>query len=168
MSTGLTLGLKLPTGSFTASGFDRDTQLGSGTTDLLVGGYHLGSFGKTAAWSWFGQAIWDHPLNMREGYRPGDEVDAAAGLAWSASPPTARVGFTPILQLLASHRAADAGPAADPDNSGYTRLLLAPGLEVKAGKWKLYGDVEVPLYQYVRGQQLIAPVQGKLILSRAF
>jgi hypothetical protein len=168
MSTGLTLGLKLPTGSFTQSGFDRDVQLGSGTTDLLVGGYHLGALNKTATWNWFAQATWDHPLNMRAGYRPGDEVDAAAGLAWAASPPTAKVGFTPMFQLLASHRGVDAGPRADPPNTGYTRLLLAPGVEVKAGKWKLYGDVEVPFYQFVRGQQLVAPVQGKLILSRAF
>ena len=39
MSTGILLGLKLPTGPFNLSLLDRDTQIGTGTTDLLVGGY---------------------------------------------------------------------------------------------------------------------------------
>ena len=37
MSTGLIFGLKLPTGTFNAPGIDRDTQIGSGSTDLLLG-----------------------------------------------------------------------------------------------------------------------------------
>ena len=41
MSTGLTLGVKLPMGPIDQSLFDRDTQIGSGTTDLLVGGYRM-------------------------------------------------------------------------------------------------------------------------------
>ena len=42
MSTGLQFGLKLPTGAFNQSLLDRDTQIGTGTTDLLFGGYQLG------------------------------------------------------------------------------------------------------------------------------
>ena len=37
MSTGVIFGIKLPTGTFTAPGLDRDTQIGSGSTDLLLG-----------------------------------------------------------------------------------------------------------------------------------
>jgi hypothetical protein len=168
MSTGITFGLKLPTGGFNHTGFDRDVELGTGTTDLLLGGYHLGSIGKDARWSWFAQGQWDHALNARDGYRPGGEVDAAAGLAWAASGPTARLAVTPMLQLIGSARARDAGPAADPVNSGYERLLIAPGVELKAAAWKLYGDVEFPLYQRVNGNQLVAPALFKVIVSRSF
>lgn len=167
-STGLSLGLKLPTGSFTQSGFDRDVQLGTGTTDLLLGAYHFGGLGRAGAWNWFAQGLLDQPLNTRSGYRPGRELDAAAGLAWSATGPTARLGVTPMLQLLAAVRGRDSGSAADPPNTGYERLLIAPGLEIKAKAWKLYGDVEFPVYQRVNGNQLVAPVQFKLIASRSF
>ena len=37
MSTGLTFGLKLATGDFTYPNFDRDTEIGTGSTDLLLG-----------------------------------------------------------------------------------------------------------------------------------
>jgi hypothetical protein len=168
MSTGITLGLKLPTGGFHDDGFDRDVDIGTGTTDLLLGAYHLGSIGNQARWSWFAQGNWDHALDSRQGYRPGGEADAAAGLAWSASQPTARVSITPMLQLVGSVRARDAGAEADPINSGYERLLIAPGVEFRTAAWKLYGDVELPLYQRVNGNQLVAPLLFKVILSRSF
>ncbi len=37
MSTGLIFGLKLPTGTYTALGMDRDNQIGTGSTDLILG-----------------------------------------------------------------------------------------------------------------------------------
>jgi hypothetical protein len=168
MSTGITFGLKLPTGGFRYSGFDRDTNIGSGTTDLLLGGYHLGSIDKNGRWNWFAQGVWDHPLDTRAGYRPGGEADAALGLAWSASEPTAKLAVTPMLQLIGSARARDSGPASDRPDSGYDRLMIAPGVEFKMAAWKLYGDVELPLYQRVNGDQLVAPVLFKVILSRSF
>ncbi|MFI4920657.1 MAG: hypothetical protein ACHQAZ_03325, partial [Gammaproteobacteria bacterium] len=39
MSTGLSFGLKLATGDYTYTGIDRDTSIGTGTTDLLLGAY---------------------------------------------------------------------------------------------------------------------------------
>lgn len=167
-STGLTLGLKLPTGRFDAPGFDRDVQLGSGTVDVTLGAFHVGQIGGSGNVIWYAQGVWDHPLAARAGYSPGDEVNAAAGLGWQASSPTARFAFTPMAQLIVSTRARDSGAEADPANSGYTRLLIAPGVEVRHGKWKLYGDIELPLYQRVNGNQLVAPVLFKLIASRAF
>ena len=40
MSTGVEVGVKLPSGTYNAPGIDRDTQIGSGSTDLLLGGFH--------------------------------------------------------------------------------------------------------------------------------
>ena len=42
MSSGITFGLRLPTGDYTYPNFDSDTQIGSGSTDLLLGGYQCG------------------------------------------------------------------------------------------------------------------------------
>ena len=39
MSTGIMFGLKLPTGTFTAPGLDRDSQIGSGSTDFELGAF---------------------------------------------------------------------------------------------------------------------------------
>jgi len=58
MSTGIIFGLKLPTGTFTAPGFDRDTQIGSGSTDLLLGAFHRGLLSGDNAWQYFSQVMW--------------------------------------------------------------------------------------------------------------
>jgi hypothetical protein len=79
LSTGLTLGLKLPSGDWTYPNFDRDSSIGTGTTDLLLGGYHVGSIGAGPHLKWFAEVLLDRPFNTREGYRPGNEIDAAVG-----------------------------------------------------------------------------------------
>ncbi len=55
LSTGINLGLKLPTGAIheDADLVERDTQLGTGSTDLLLGGFHREVFTKSQAWEWF-------------------------------------------------------------------------------------------------------------------
>ena len=53
MSTGLIFGVNLPTGDFRFAGFDRDVEIGSGSTDVIVGGYHQGKFGKTGQAGWY-------------------------------------------------------------------------------------------------------------------
>jgi hypothetical protein len=75
---------------------------------------------------------------------------------------------TPVLNLIGSAHGRDAGPEADPQNTGYRRALVAPGVEAQVRGVRLYGDVELPVYQHVNGNQLIAPVQFKLVLSKAF
>ncbi|HEY5337447.1 MAG TPA: hypothetical protein VIJ85_04530, partial [Rhizomicrobium sp.] len=47
MSTGIIFGAKLPTGDHNFQGFDTDVEIGSGSTDLLLGGYHSGQLGAT-------------------------------------------------------------------------------------------------------------------------
>ena len=81
LSSGLTLGVKLPTGSISrdADIVDRDTQIGTGSTDLLLGAYHLGSITDDNRWGWFANVLWDQPLLIAAGYRPGAEIDALTG-----------------------------------------------------------------------------------------
>ncbi len=168
LSTGVTFGLKLPTGDFTYPGFDRDTETGTGTVDSVLGAYHLGALTKNADWTYFGQIKWQHALDYREGYRPGDEFDGAVGLYYEPGQTSNKLRLVPVLQLVGSHRNRDSGSEAYPDSTGYTRLLIAPGLEVKAKSWTLYGDVEFPVYQNMHGDQLVAPALFKVILSRGF
>ena len=53
MSTGLTFGVKLANGDSSYPNFDADTQIGSGSTDLLLGGYHLGRLSADNRWTYF-------------------------------------------------------------------------------------------------------------------
>ena len=114
LSSGVTFGLKLPTGSFTHDSdvVDRDTQIGSGSTDLLLGGFHRQSFGVNSPFKWFAQAEVDVPLLAQDHYRPGVEFH---------------------LHLVS-----------------------------------FYADVEVPVFEHVTGNQLVAPVLVKVALSYHF
>ena len=73
-----------------------------------------------------------------------------------------------MLTLILSDRTRDSQSQADPRNTGYTRLLLAPGGEIRIKTARLYGDVEFPLFQNMNGNQIISPVQFKTIVSYDF
>lgn len=167
MSTGLTFGVKLPTGDSGYAGFDPDTEIGSGSTDFLLGAYHQGALDADANFIWFAQGMYDQPVLHKAGYRPGAEVDAAAGAYYNSWYFGAATKLAPVLQLIASHRWQDGGANGDPANTGYDRLMIAPGIEFDTGSWKVYGDVEVPVYQDTRGDQLVSPVLFKAIVSYA-
>jgi hypothetical protein len=166
MSTGLTFGLKLANGDWKYPGFDRDVEIGTGSTNLLLGGYHQFRFGGADGnWSGFAQALLDAPLHTQGGYRPGAELDAAFGAypdGWRLSN---GVTLTPLLQGLVSLRRHDSGSAADPHSTGYSHLLAAPGLELRVKRLRVYADVEAPIWQNVNGDQLIAPWQARLTVS---
>jgi hypothetical protein len=169
MSTGVTFGVKLPTGDWKDANFDRDTAIGSGSTDLLLGAYHQGSLCKSGKIAYFVQGLWTRPVADQGGYRPGQELDGAFGIYFNgASIGGGKVRISPILQLIASQRARDTGPQADPADSGYTRVMLSPGLEFDTDNWKLYGDVEFPIYQHVNGDQLVPPELFRIVLTRNF
>ncbi len=178
MSTGLSVGLKLATGDWTYPYFDRDTSIGTGTTDLLLGGYHLGTISADHHLTWFVEALFDRAFNTREGYRPGNETDAAAGVMYDGFKLPNSGKVTALLQLIGSDRLHDSGNNADPPNSGYHRLLVSPGLEADVGKWKFYADAEFRVYHYANAApsvaaegtqgQLVAPVLLKFIVSYSF
>jgi hypothetical protein len=164
MSAGLKFGLKLPTGSTTAPGFDRDTQIGTGSTDLLLGAYRMGRLPALEAWGWFADAQWDQPMLYRGEYRPGGDVNAALGAyyeGWDVG--TAKLSA--IGQVIASYRWADGGALANYPDSGYQRVVLAPGLELNTRSFRLFGDVGFPVYQFVNGNQLVASPLYRLMVG---
>jgi hypothetical protein len=164
MSTGITFGLKFPTGTYTAYGFDRDTQIGTGSTDLLIGGFHRGMLTGDNAWQYFSQVRWQVPFLYQASfdphigtyalYKPGYQVDGAVGILYNNWYNV--LGFdkiTPLAQIIASHRVHDSGTFSDPLNTGFDRLMISPGIELtkvldEANNrvLKIYTDVEVPFY----------------------
>jgi hypothetical protein len=164
MSTGVILGVKLPTGDHSFSGFDHDVEVGSGSTDLLLGGFTSGAFDVTQTFTWFAQAVWQQPLATQDHYRPGHELNGAAGVSYTGWKLAENVELAPVVQVLASERGRDGG-VGDPDNTGYQRLMVSPGLSLSVNQWKLYADVELPVWQHVNGNQLIAPYALKFIAS---
>jgi hypothetical protein len=54
---------------------------------------------------------------------------------------------------LNSYRDHDSGMNADYLNSGYERVLLAPGIEVSFNHLRVYADVALPIYQHTNAAQ---------------
>jgi hypothetical protein len=170
LSAGLTFGVKLPTGSYTFDPdvVDRDTQLGTGSTDLLLGGFYRGGLWRAARLDWFAQGELDLPVLIQDDYRPGLELDTAVGTYYTGLS-FGHVKITPIAQLIFSERTSDSGAnASNPVASGYQRLLLSPGLEVDVHRVKLYADAEFPVYQNFTGNQLAAPFLIKVSVGFMF
>ena len=178
MSTGLLMGVKVPSGDWHYPPFDRDTQIGTGSTDLLMGVYHVGTIPKQLGtlpltfreppFNWFVQVNYDLPLWEQEHYAPGREVDGAVGSYYDFGKVGPLNELAPMLTFLASDHTRDTGNNANPADSGYTRFIVAPGGEVKLGVIRAYADIEVPIFQNMRGYQLTAPFATKLIVSYNF
>ncbi len=177
MSTGLLFGIKLPTGNYTGPTgplggyeFDRDSLPGTGSTDLLLGAYHIGGITSDNRLAYFVQGLYKFAMTTRNDYRPGNEIDAAAGLTYDLGAYGALTKVAPSLSLLASERNHDSGTQADSLNSGYYRLLVAPGVDARFGKLRVYADVEVPVYQYTNAAPSVAieGTSGQLVTSKQF
>jgi hypothetical protein len=187
LSKGLIFGLRLPTGDWKAPGFDRDTQIGTGSTDLILGGFWRGLITGDNAWQYFAQTKYLQPLlthavadpvfgESMGDYRPGMQLDTALGVTynnWYNIGPIDKIA--PLLQVIVSHRQPDSGPAANPGNSGYDRIFISPGIDftkvlddANNNTFKLYGDIEIPLYQRANGNQLVAPYLCKVVGAITF
>lgn len=183
-SLGLIFGVKLPTGLWTSPTygvagqvFDRDTLPGTGSTDLIIGAYYFGSFGADGRLGYFVQGTMQFPVAAREDYWPGKELNASAGLTYDlgAFGPVTKVA--PVGQIIASVRTRDTNGGQPSLDTGYERLFLSPGVDIRIGKMKLYADVEFPVYQrfnhgnyWIDGNagQLVSPVHYKLQVGYDF
>jgi len=171
MSTGVRLGLKLATGDFTYPNFDRDTEIGSGSTDLLLGGYHVGALPfslQDRSFSWYAQGGWDVPMWTQQQYRPGKEINLGVGALYNYGALGGFDSFTPMLNLVGTDRQRDRSANADPDNSGYDRIVLGPGAEVRVGMVRLYTGINFPVYQNVVGNQITTNQYVTFIASYDF
>lgn len=154
---GVLAGLKLPTGGFhqtfnggslAGDALDRGLQLGTGTTDLLVGVFRFGQLGTQ--FDYFAQALAQVPLNSREDYRPGKSLNLNLGFRY--------LGFgnvIPQLQLNGKISSRDAGANASPDDSGGRTLTVSPGVAFPVtANVRGYAFWQLPVYQNLNGYQL--------------
>jgi hypothetical protein len=158
-NTGIEFGLKLPTGQFnsefqtgpeTGEPLDRGLQLGTGTTDLLLGAYNFGGLAEN--WDYFAHALLQQPLDSREHFRPGTGVNFNLGVRYTAS-----ASFVPQLQVNARIEKRESGANADVENSGASLVYLSPGVTWNISRrFSAYGFFQAPLYQRVNGLQIEA------------
>lgn len=147
-------GLKLPTGKTdirNAAGVEaeRSLQPGSGTTDLLLGG-GVAYAPLSLPGSLFANLSLQAPFADYKGYQPGWRSSAQAG--WLVP---LRGKLDLILQGNVLYVRHDRGVSAEPDESGRTEVALVPGLAYAwSRKLSVYGQLELPVYQNVRGVQL--------------
>ncbi len=152
---GLLFGVKLPTGDFKVENDDgeraeRTLQPGTGTTDVLLGGYYRAPASGHGAW--FAQVLWQVALEERDNYRPGDRASVDLGYRHQLNE-----RFAALLQLNLLYRDRDSGAQAEAEDSGGHFAFIGPGLSYNLGRdTQLYGFVQVPVYQYVNGVQLTA------------
>ena len=154
---GIQFGLKLSTGSFhdlfnngpqAGSALDRGLQAGTGTTDVLLGLYHFGTLNKN--WDYFTQGLIQHTLAEREGYQLGTSLNINTGVRYMANEQ-----IVPQIQINGKTARQDKGINADTDNSGGTLFYLSPGITVNVSKdLNIFGFIQAPIYQNVRGYQL--------------
>jgi len=178
MSLGILAGFKLPTGDHTYYNFDRDTSIGTGSTDLLLGAYKIGTFPakigninltfRERPFSWFTQVQYEYPFRSTGNYTPGKEFDGALGFFYDFGHFGPLKELAPMFTVLGAVRTHDMGVESNEPSSGYDRLLLAPGGEIRMFGLRLYTDVEFPAFIYANGNQLIAPYLVKSILSYDF
>jgi hypothetical protein len=158
---GAMFGLKLPTGNHTKTGtstdpanlgdvapIDRGLQLGTGTTDVILGAYYFSSLSKN--WDYFAQATAQAALNSKDNYKPGTGYNVNVGVRY--------MGFAevmPQIQVNTRYVKHDTGANADQTSTGGMLMYLSPGLVVPVNKQiSIYGFVQLPIYQDVHGAQL--------------
>jgi hypothetical protein len=161
---GIKAGLKLATGRKDVANDqgavpgEVSLQPGNGSTDLIAGAFwQRGAHGD--AMSYFAQALLQTSVRHLDEYKPGNQINLDAGLRYALGR-----SASALLQLNYQDNAQDSGLAAPADASGVPGtstggkfLYLSPGVSfaVVPGT-NLYGLVQLPLYQYVNGEQLTA------------
>ena len=162
-SAGIKLGLKLNTGrrDFTLNTGVKPNEVtlqpGNGSTDLILGAFWNQS-APGEAWSWFAQGTLQSSIRNDAAYRPGNQINLDGGTRYAFGS-----SLSGLLQLNAQWNATDSGvnaalsPVTGGPSSGGKSVSLTPGLSYAMTRGtNLYGLLQLPLYQYVNGEQLTA------------
>ena len=188
---GLQLGLKLPTGnyggpnaagtgtvgrnpvSFGSSGnsagqlLDTSLQAGTGSTDLILGGYYYQPVSQNFDAFVSGQfqtAVHQQLDQAGADFRPGNSANLSFGLRYEANP-----DLVPQLQVNLTHKSHDQGALADTADTAGNVAYLSPGVTTRLSKnAHLYGFVQVPVVSHLSGYQLFPHWTASVGLTYAF
>lgn len=156
-SFGLQFGLKLPSGKYdqefstgpqALTPLDRGLQLGTGTTDAVLGASY---FGRPATHvGYFVQATVQRALASRDGFLPSSTFNLNTGIRYLN---TSTV--TPMVQLNARWDGRERGVNADYENSGDAVFFVSPGATAQLGFGQsVFAFLQLPVFQRVNGLQL--------------
>jgi hypothetical protein len=156
-SIGLQFGLKLPAGRYdqdfsagpqAGAPLDRGLQLGTGTTDAILGASY---FGRPATnIGYFIQATVQRALAARDGFLPSSTFNLNTGIRYLN---TSMV--TPMVQLNARWDGRERGVNADYENSGDAVFFVSPGATAQLGlRQSVFAFLQLPVFQRVNGLQL--------------
>lgn len=173
---GVQLGLKLPTGNYggpngdgtgtvgrhpqafssgpmSGTPLDTSLQAGTGSTDLIVGGYYYQPVSQNFDAFINGQfqsAVKQQLDQPGADYRPGNLTSVSFGLRYEATP-----DIVPQVQINVTHKGRDQGALADSANTAGTAVYLSPGVTVSVLKnTHVYGFVQIPVHSNLDGYQL--------------
>lgn len=174
--SGVRFGIKLPTGStdlemVPGTLLEGGLQPGSGSTDAVLGVYYHQDLADSPL-GWFASGQLQAAITLKNDYRPGDDVTLDLGVHYAISP-----ALTGLLQLNAQFKKRDSGTAPNMNpHTGGKSLNLSPGLSlVVVPATRLYGFVQLPLYQYANPDpagspygQLTAPCSFSIGITHSY
>jgi hypothetical protein len=162
------LSLELPTGAYRLHDSEGDIneptiQPGSGSYDVLAAlHYSHHPFPRPFEWFVTGSYRWGGENDLR--YRIGGESVVSAGVTHGSG---GRLQWS--VQVNARRASRDEFHGDEVPSTGSTYVNLTPGLGItSAGGTRLYGYVQVPVYQHVNEAQLAPEISLVLGVSKTF
>jgi hypothetical protein len=153
-SAGIVFGVKLPVAPndvVADDGLEPDkaVQPGTGSVDLIWGGYYRQSLSGGA--SAFAQFTAQNVVYNYPDYKPPDSYALDFGYRRPAGE-----RFAWMLQLNTVHRGLEGGTFGLPQNSGSTVVSISPGISYSFTRsWQAYAFYQQPVFQYYQGAQVV-------------
>lgn len=161
---GVKLGAKLNTGrkDFTLNTGvlpnEVTLQPGNGSTDLIIGAFWQNAQ-KGATLSWFAQGLWQQSVMNDPLFKPGSQLNIDLGARYAVNR-----SLSGLLQINAQLNNRDSGINAAADASGVpgsstgVRIVsITPGVSwAVMSDTNIYALMQLPIYQFVNGEQLTA------------
>jgi hypothetical protein len=146
---------------------DTSLQLGTGSTDLIVGAYYYQAVSQDFDVFVNGQfqAAVSHKLDQTGAdFRPGNLATVSFGTRYEANP-----DIVPQLQVNITHKSHDQGALADVSGSAGTVVYLSPGATFNVGHGtNVYAFLQLPVYRNLQGIQLAPRYAASVGLTHAF